>query len=233
MFSHPNRKVWRRTENLSTASLALKIQFASVSLTCQLSPILSISNHLCVTSNYFTSVLLQSSATLWESPTRPSSTGYWLRCWETLSVWTNTCLLSCTLELFISLHCTTVPSSSKWTYTHLWPKKFWLNWFFTLWRKLNLFSSDWKTLFAFPPHNCADTQVKVWMNKYSWTENDEGQIFIYNQEESVKPKNIVEKIDFESESQCPQSWVRLDIAVLSLLEKVFKVFKKMIKCSDS
>lgn len=37
------------------------------------------------------------------------------------------------------------------------------------------------------------------MNKFGWTENDEGQIFIFNQEESVKPKNIVEKIDFESE----------------------------------
>ncbi|XP_035536588.1 eukaryotic translation initiation factor 3 subunit K isoform X1 [Morone saxatilis] len=45
-----------------------------------------------------------------------------------------------------------------------------------------------------------DTQVKVWMNKYAWTENEEGQIFIFNQEESVKPKNIVEKIDFESVS---------------------------------
>ncbi|KAI4815835.1 hypothetical protein KUCAC02_005962 [Chaenocephalus aceratus] len=45
-----------------------------------------------------------------------------------------------------------------------------------------------------------DTQVKVWMNKYGWTEDEEGQIFIFNQEESVKPKNIVEKIDFESES---------------------------------
>uniref|UniRef100_A0A3B1KBB6 Eukaryotic translation initiation factor 3 subunit K n=1 Tax=Astyanax mexicanus TaxID=7994 RepID=A0A3B1KBB6_ASTMX len=44
------------------------------------------------------------------------------------------------------------------------------------------------------------TQVKVWMNKYGWTENEEGQIFIFNQEESVKPKNIVEKIDFESVS---------------------------------
>ncbi|KAF3847403.1 hypothetical protein F7725_020431, partial [Dissostichus mawsoni] len=39
--------------------------------------------------------------------------------------------------------------------------------------------------------------VKVWMNKYGWTEDEEGQIFIFNQEESVKPKNIVEKIDFE------------------------------------
>uniref|UniRef100_A0A3P9DG13 Eukaryotic translation initiation factor 3 subunit K n=1 Tax=Maylandia zebra TaxID=106582 RepID=A0A3P9DG13_9CICH len=45
-----------------------------------------------------------------------------------------------------------------------------------------------------------DTQVKVWMNKYGWTENEDGQIFIFNQEESVKPKNIVEKIDFESVS---------------------------------
>lgn len=50
------------------------------------------------------------------------------------------------------------------------------------------------------------------MNKYSWTENDEGQIFIYNQEESVKPKNIVEKIDFESESKCPQLQVSLDMS---------------------
>ncbi|XP_061918103.1 eukaryotic translation initiation factor 3 subunit K isoform X2 [Entelurus aequoreus] len=45
-----------------------------------------------------------------------------------------------------------------------------------------------------------DTQVKVWMNKYNWTETEDGQIFIFNQEESVKPKNIVEKIDFESVS---------------------------------
>ncbi|KAG9331314.1 hypothetical protein JZ751_019505 [Albula glossodonta] len=45
-----------------------------------------------------------------------------------------------------------------------------------------------------------DTQVKVWMSKYGWTESEDGQIFIFNQEESVKPKNIVEKIDFESVS---------------------------------
>lgn len=38
------------------------------------------------------------------------------------------------------------------------------------------------------------------MNKYGWTEDEDGQIFIYNQEESIKPKNIVEKIDFESKS---------------------------------
>uniref|UniRef100_A0A674NVM4 Eukaryotic translation initiation factor 3 subunit K n=1 Tax=Takifugu rubripes TaxID=31033 RepID=A0A674NVM4_TAKRU len=44
------------------------------------------------------------------------------------------------------------------------------------------------------------TQVKVWMNKHGWAENEEGQIFIFNQDESIKPKNIVEKIDFESVS---------------------------------
>lgn len=32
---------------------------------------------------------LQSSAMWWASPTRPSSTGYWLRCWETPSVRTK------------------------------------------------------------------------------------------------------------------------------------------------
>ncbi|XP_077467557.1 eukaryotic translation initiation factor 3 subunit K isoform X2 [Stigmatopora argus] len=43
-------------------------------------------------------------------------------------------------------------------------------------------------------------EVKVWMNKYNWTETEDGQVFVFNQEESVKPKNIVEKIDFESVS---------------------------------
>lgn len=38
------------------------------------------------------------------------------------------------------------------------------------------------------------------MNKYGWLEDDDGRIFIYNQEESIKPKNIVEKIDFDSET---------------------------------
>uniref|UniRef100_A0AAV2J761 Eukaryotic translation initiation factor 3 subunit K n=1 Tax=Knipowitschia caucasica TaxID=637954 RepID=A0AAV2J761_KNICA len=45
-----------------------------------------------------------------------------------------------------------------------------------------------------------ETQVKQWMNKYSWTEDENAQVFVFNQEESVKPKNIVEKIDFESVS---------------------------------
>lgn len=86
-----------------------------------------------------------------------------------------------------------------------------------------------KCPFVIPPHNGTDTQVKVWMNKYSWTENDEGQIFIYNQEESVKPKNIVEKIDFESESKCPQSHVGLDmISLFSIYQRRFFKSQELI-----
>lgn len=45
----------------------------------------------------------------------------------------------------------------------------------------------------------ADSQLKVWMSKYGWSADESGQIFICSQEESIKPKNIVEKIDFDSE----------------------------------
>lgn len=45
----------------------------------------------------------------------------------------------------------------------------------------------------------ADSQLKVWMSKYGWSTDESGQIFICSQEESIKPKNIVEKIDFDSE----------------------------------
>ncbi|XP_077174625.1 eukaryotic translation initiation factor 3 subunit K isoform X1 [Paroedura picta] len=45
-----------------------------------------------------------------------------------------------------------------------------------------------------------DNQLKSWMSKYGWTEPEPGTIFICNQEESIKPKNIVEKIDFDSVS---------------------------------
>ncbi|XP_074990635.1 eukaryotic translation initiation factor 3 subunit K isoform X2 [Calonectris borealis] len=46
----------------------------------------------------------------------------------------------------------------------------------------------------------SEAQLKVWMSKYGWTEPEPGRIFICNQEESIKPKNIVEKIDFDSVS---------------------------------
>ncbi|XP_051900144.1 eukaryotic translation initiation factor 3 subunit K [Pristis pectinata] len=43
-----------------------------------------------------------------------------------------------------------------------------------------------------------DSQLQAWMSKYGWTESEPDKIFICNQEESIKPKNIVEKIDFDS-----------------------------------
>ncbi|XP_074242497.1 eukaryotic translation initiation factor 3 subunit K isoform X2 [Saimiri boliviensis] len=46
----------------------------------------------------------------------------------------------------------------------------------------------------------SDSQLKVWMSKYGWSADESGQIFICSQEESIKPKNIVEKIDFDSVS---------------------------------
>ncbi|EPQ07130.1 Eukaryotic translation initiation factor 3 subunit K [Myotis brandtii] len=45
-----------------------------------------------------------------------------------------------------------------------------------------------------------DSQLKVWMSKYGWSADESGQIFICSQEESIKPKNTVEKIDFDSVS---------------------------------
>ncbi|CAH1261537.1 eukaryotic translation initiation factor 3 subunit K-like [Branchiostoma lanceolatum] len=43
-----------------------------------------------------------------------------------------------------------------------------------------------------------DHQLKQWMNKYGWRDDAEGFVFLANQEENVKTKNIVEKIDFDS-----------------------------------
>ncbi|XP_076060638.1 eukaryotic translation initiation factor 3 subunit k [Oratosquilla oratoria] len=37
-----------------------------------------------------------------------------------------------------------------------------------------------------------------WLNKYGWKENQDGYIMICNQEETVKTKNITEKIEFDS-----------------------------------
>ncbi|NXR75341.1 EIF3K factor, partial [Pycnonotus jocosus] len=43
-----------------------------------------------------------------------------------------------------------------------------------------------------------ESQLRAWMSKYGWTEPEPGRILISNQEENIKPKNIVEKIDFDS-----------------------------------
>ncbi|XP_070577628.1 eukaryotic translation initiation factor 3 subunit K-like [Ptychodera flava] len=41
-------------------------------------------------------------------------------------------------------------------------------------------------------------ELKQWMTKYGWAVTQDGKAFIANQEENVKPKNITEKIDFDS-----------------------------------
>ncbi|KAK8405538.1 hypothetical protein O3P69_001834 [Scylla paramamosain] len=46
--------------------------------------------------------------------------------------------------------------------------------------------------------NIDDATQQAWMNKYGWKMNDDGCIFVANQEETVKTKNITEKIDFDS-----------------------------------
>uniref|UniRef100_A0A2K5K349 CSN8/PSMD8/EIF3K domain-containing protein n=1 Tax=Colobus angolensis palliatus TaxID=336983 RepID=A0A2K5K349_COLAP len=43
-------------------------------------------------------------------------------------------------------------------------------------------------------------QLKVWMRKYTWSADESGQ------EENIKPKNLVEKIDFDSVSSSMASF---------------------------
>ena len=40
--------------------------------------------------------------------------------------------------------------------------------------------------------------VGVWMNKFGWKEVENNLVLVANQEETVKTKNITEKIDFDS-----------------------------------
>jgi len=44
----------------------------------------------------------------------------------------------------------------------------------------------------------SDNVLKQWMTKYGWRDVDNNMIFVTNQEENIKTKNITEKIDFES-----------------------------------
>uniref|UniRef100_A0A2R9B8P1 Eukaryotic translation initiation factor 3 subunit K n=1 Tax=Pan paniscus TaxID=9597 RepID=A0A2R9B8P1_PANPA len=55
-------------------------------------------------------------------------------------------------------------------------------------------------LLAEMPGYLSDSQLKVWMRKYTWRADESQQIFICSQEENIKPKNPVEKIDFDSVS---------------------------------
>jgi len=43
-----------------------------------------------------------------------------------------------------------------------------------------------------------DSQLKYWINLNSWKEIDDDYVFISNQEELIKSKNIKEKIEFDS-----------------------------------
>nr|CAD7449977.1 unnamed protein product [Timema bartmani]CAD7459480.1 unnamed protein product [Timema tahoe]CAD7588625.1 unnamed protein product [Timema genevievae] len=43
-----------------------------------------------------------------------------------------------------------------------------------------------------------DATVRHWVNKYGWREESNNLVFIANQDENIKTKNITEKIDFES-----------------------------------
>lgn len=45
---------------------------------------------------------------------------------------------------------------------------------------------------------CADSELAVWITKNNWSEIEGGYVFIGNQEETVKTKNITEKIEFDS-----------------------------------
>nr|KAG5712405.1 hypothetical protein BaRGS_023984 [Batillaria attramentaria] len=46
--------------------------------------------------------------------------------------------------------------------------------------------------------NVIDTQAMQWVNKYGWSLNNDGMVFVANQEENIKTKNITEKITFDS-----------------------------------
>ncbi|KAJ8673087.1 hypothetical protein QAD02_004348 [Eretmocerus hayati] len=43
-----------------------------------------------------------------------------------------------------------------------------------------------------------DNNLRQWIKKYGWKEESDGTIFIANQDENIKTKNITEKIDFDS-----------------------------------
>ncbi|ROT61769.1 eukaryotic translation initiation factor 3 subunit 12 [Penaeus vannamei] len=46
--------------------------------------------------------------------------------------------------------------------------------------------------------NIDEQTLQVWMNKYGWKEVESNLVLIANQEETVKTKNITEKIEFDS-----------------------------------
>ena len=43
-----------------------------------------------------------------------------------------------------------------------------------------------------------ETQGMLWVNKYGWSVSPDDTVYIANQEDNIKTKNITEKITFES-----------------------------------
>jgi len=56
---------------------------------------------------------------------------------------------------------------------------------------LHKYKIDYASLFA-------DATLKHWVKKYGWKEENKSIIFVANQDENIKTKNITEKIDFEN-----------------------------------
>jgi len=46
----------------------------------------------------------------------------------------------------------------------------------------------------------ADPKVDQWIKTQNWKDNGDGYVFVSNQEETIKPKNIQEKITFDTVS---------------------------------
>ena len=59
----------------------------------------------------------------------------------------------------------------------------------------------------------ADAQINQWISRSGWKDQGDGYIFVANQEDNIKTKNITEKITFEGESHMPN---RLSIPSASL-----------------
>ena len=47
-------------------------------------------------------------------------------------------------------------------------------------------------------HVILDPKVDQWISKQGWKDNGDGFVFVANQEDTIKPKNIQEKITFDS-----------------------------------
>ena len=52
----------------------------------------------------------------------------------------------------------------------------------------------------FNNYHCSlpETQGMLWVNKYGWSVSQDDTVYIANQEDNIKTKNITEKITFES-----------------------------------